>query len=110
MGHLDGHEENTAPANLIWTCRRCNVRCANTLRAAGLGRKTHQFNPASEGARTLGAWMNAVMSMKGEPGGNMSVADAVALIHATPPAARSRFAKQIWGIRRKRGTDTRVPF
>jgi hypothetical protein len=52
--------------------------------------------------------MNAVMSMKGD-GGMMAVADAVAMIHATPPEDRSRFAKEIWGIHRRQGTDQKVP-
>ena len=46
--------------------------------------------------------MNAVMSMKGEPGGNMSVAGAAAMIHATPPEDPSPFAREIWAKRRKR--------
>ena len=25
VGHLDGHEENTGPENLIWNCRACNT-------------------------------------------------------------------------------------
>jgi hypothetical protein len=53
--------------------------------------------------------MNAVTSMKGD-GGTMIVADAVAMIHATPPEDRSRFGKEIWAIRRRRGTDSTVPF
>jgi hypothetical protein len=53
--------------------------------------------------------MNAVMSMKGD-GGTMTVADAVAMIHATPSNDRSRYAKEIWTIRKRRGTDKRVPF
>jgi hypothetical protein len=73
-----------------------------------LGRVTRQFNPA-EGAETLGAWMNAVMSMKGA-GGTMAVADAVAMIRATPPEDRSRFAREIWATRRQHGTDRQVPF
>jgi len=80
------------------------------MRRAGIGRLTHQYNPASEGALNLGAWMNAVMSVKGDPGGNMPVAEAVAMIQATPPEQRSRFAQEIWAIRRKRGTSERVPF
>jgi len=46
VAHLNGHEEDGAPENLAWQCRSCNVRCANALRAAGLGRLTRQFNPA----------------------------------------------------------------
>jgi hypothetical protein len=26
VGHLDGHEENTEPENLIWNRRACNLR------------------------------------------------------------------------------------
>jgi hypothetical protein len=83
------------------------------FKRAGLGRRTRQYNPstATDGAQTLGQWMNAVMSMKGQ-GGDMTVLDAVAMIHATPPDKRSRFAKQIWAKRRQHGTDKPgvVPF
>jgi hypothetical protein len=65
---------------------------------AGIGRKTRQYNPSSNdvtsGATNLGAWMNAVASIKGE-GGTMAVSEAVALIHATPPEARSEFARDV---------------
>lgn len=80
------------------------------MRKAGLGKATRQYNPVGAGAPNLGAWLNAVLSVKGEPGGNMPVADAVQLIRATPPERRTRFAKQIWVIRRQRGTDLGVPF
>jgi len=109
VGHVNGHEEDSSLANLLWTCRSCNVRCGNTLRRAGIGRLTRQYNPASTGAETLGQWMNAVMSMKGD-GGGMAVGDAVAIIRATPHEMRSRFAKEIWAIRRRHGTDRAVPF
>lgn len=110
VAHVNGHEEDTRHQNLGWTCRSCNVKCGITLRDAGLGRRTRQYNPHTVGAQTLGAWLNAVQSMKGEPGGTMDVAEAVALIHATPQDQRSNFAKEIWAVRRKRGTDTVVPF
>jgi 5-methylcytosine-specific restriction endonuclease McrA len=109
VGHVNGHEEDSSPINLFWTCRRCNVRCGNTLRRAGMGRLTRQYNPPATGAENLGQWMNAVMSMKGE-GGTMPVADAVAMIRATPLEDRSAFARQIWAKRRQRGTDRSVPF
>ncbi len=108
------------------------MRCANQLRNAGLGRPTRQFNPTSPrpnpkrrkaaprgpageaGAASLGAWINAVQSLKGLPGGGMEVADAVALIRATPPEKRSEYARQIWRIRRDRhggtGRTDNVPF
>jgi hypothetical protein len=44
------------------------------------------------------------MSMKGESS-DMTVPAAVAMIHATLPQARSRFAREIWSRRRKCGTD-----
>jgi hypothetical protein len=111
VGHVNGHEEDSSPANLFWTCRSCNVRCGNTLRRFGLGRLTHQYNPPSEGAPNLGAWVNAVLSLKGDPGGNMPVSEAVAMVRATSPAQRSRFANDIWARRRRHGNNRpSVPF
>ncbi len=68
-----------------------------------------QRNPA--GARSLGQWVNAVLSLKGE-GGTMDLPAAIALVHATPHAKRSQFAAEIWARRRARGTAKReeVPF
>lgn len=113
VGHVNGHEEDSDPFNLFWTCRSCNVKAGLTLRNAGLGRRTRQYNP-NGGAKSLGQWVMAVMSMRGESDA-MSVADAVDMIRATPPEDRSRFAGQIWSRRRKRGTDKRgssgdIPF
>lgn len=73
----------------------------------GRGRRTRQFNPNAEGARSLSQWVTAVLSMKGESDA-MDQAAAVEMIHATPPARRSAFAEQIWRIRRDHGTDRRT--
>ncbi len=73
------------------------------MRRAGIGRKTQQRNPAGNGgAENLGQWLNAVTTIKGDPGGNMAVADAVAMIRSTPSDQRSKFAKEIWNKRRSR--------
>jgi len=110
VGHLDGHEENEAASNLVWTCRRCNTLVSNAMRKAGRGRLTHQYNPSNEGAKSLGQWVLAVQSMKGESDA-MTVPQAVEMIRATPSSARSRFASEIWRRRRSRGTDkSGVPF
>lgn len=68
-----------------------------------------QRNPA--GARSLGQWLNAVLSLRGE-GGTMQLQDAIAMVHATPHAKRSEFASEIWRRRQARGTARReeVPF
>ena len=103
VGHVDGHEENGAPDNLTWTCRPCNVIASNTLRKAGIGRKTVQFNPTkSGGAQSVGEWMQAVGAItpridRGERGlaSSMSVPDAVAMIRATPHHKRSEFASEL---------------
>ncbi|HEV2380872.1 MAG TPA: HNH endonuclease [Terriglobia bacterium] len=102
--HIDGHEEHTEAANLAWACRSCNVRAAITMARDGLGRRTVQFNPASQGALSLAQWLTAVRSMKGEIS-DMDTNAAVELIHATPPHRRSEFAQQIWEIRRRHGTS-----
>jgi hypothetical protein len=121
VAHINGHEEDNSPRNLGWSCRSCNVQTGRVLAANGLGRKTRQYNPGrpkkreafdptNKGAQTLGAWLNAIQSMKGEPGGDMSVAAAVEMVQATSPARRSRFANEIWKKRRAAGTDRSVPF
>ncbi len=68
---------------------------------AGIGRLTRQFNPEARGAQSLGQWVTAVLSMKGESD-VMDVAGAVEMIRATPAERRSRFAQEIWRIRRRR--------
>jgi hypothetical protein len=80
----------------------------------GLGRRTKQLNPASEkGATSLGQWLTAVMSMKGESDA-MPVAAAVTMVRRTPPERRSEFAHEIWSRRRERygpsGRSDSVPF
>ena len=110
MGHVSGDEDDGEPENLIWNCRRCNTTIGVVMKRAGLGRRTHQYNPASQGARSLGQWLTAVLSMKGESGA-MTVPAAVEMIRATPPARRSAYGKEIWHLRRQRGSDrTAVPF
>ena len=52
----------------------------------------------------MGQWMASVMSMRGESD-QMSVPDAVAMIHATPASDRSRFAREIWRLRREHGVS-----
>jgi hypothetical protein len=78
------------------------------MKRFGMGRRTRQYNPRStRGAQTLAQWMAAVMSMRGESD-QLPVSEAVEMIHATPASDRSRFAMQIWQLRRERGTDERV--
>jgi hypothetical protein len=48
------------------------------------------------------------MSLKGQ--GDMKLADAIALVHATPHSRRSEFAREIWAKRRARGRGEEVPF
>ncbi len=100
---MDGDEQNTEPANLVWACRSCNTAIGAVMKRHGLGVRTRQFNPRAQGARSLGQWITAVLSMKGE--GPMEPSAAMEIIHATSAEQRSRFAERIWRIRRERGTD-----
>ena len=113
IGHLNGDESDFRPENLCWTCRSCNTKMGQLFARMGVGKRTHQYNPA-RGATSLGAWLNAVSSIKGE-GGSMSIPAAVAMIHSTPAATRTRFAKEIWRARRRHygrtgRSDSDVPF
>lgn len=103
MHHVDGEEQNGEPSNLVWACRSCNTTLGVVMKQQGLGRRTAQFNPNVQGARTLGQWVTAVLSMKGE--GPMEPSAAVEVIQATPLERRSSFAQEIWRLRRERGTD-----
>lgn len=40
----------------------------------------------------------------------MDLRGAIDLIHDTPPAKRSEFAREIWRLRREHGTDRQMPF
>lgn len=99
VGHLDGHEENNKPENLVWNCRSCNTALGAAFKKLGIGRRTRQYNPA--GAETLGQWLNAVQSAKGDPGGTMELDAAVDMIRYTSPVKRSEFAREIWAKRRQ---------
>jgi hypothetical protein len=100
IGHVDGHEENDRPENLIWTCRSCNMLHANTLRASGYGRLTRQYNPAARGAESYRQYALALLTMKGESDA-MTVPAAVEMVHATSADDRSRFSREIWRLRRR---------
>lgn len=101
---MDGDEQNNSPRNLAWACRSCNTTIGAVMKRHGLGIRTRQYNPAASGAGTLGQWITAVLSMKGESDA-MEPSAAVEMIHATPAVRRSRFAKEIWRLRHERGTD-----
>ena len=106
--HVDGHEENTNPANLLYLCRSCNTKKGLHFRNAGRGRLTNQFNPGrAAGAASLGQWITALLVLKGESDA-MTLPAAIAMVHATSAAERSNFASQIWQRRRARSGE--VPF
>jgi hypothetical protein len=109
VAHIDGDESNGTQENLGTTCRSCNAKVAHLMKRVGIGRRTGQYNPRGEGAQTFAQWMAAVMSMRGESD-QMSVSDAVEMIHATPASDRSRFAREIWQLRREHGSARSIPF
>ena len=113
VAHLDGHEENTEESNLSWSCRSCNSVASNTLRNAGKGRLTRQYNPSKAGgAANIGEWMQAVGAItphinRGDRGlvSDMPVSKAVAMIRATSHARRSDFASMIQARRSSRAAS-----
>lgn len=108
VAHIDGDESNLHERNLGLTCRSCNSRVAYQMKRHGVGVRTRQYNAPKHGAENLGQWMAAVMSMKGQSD-QMTVRQAVDMIHKTPPEDRSYFAREIWRLRKQHGTDE-VPF
>lgn len=122
VGHVNGHEEDGEPENLIWTCRSCNQIHANTLRAVGLGRLTKQYNPKAAGAANILQYSMAVDSIQrrhpktgalmgwGGKSRPIDVDKAVAMIRATPPSDRSRFAREIWRHRKARSNPAGLTY
>src|SRR5579871_3456655 len=45
VDHLDGHEENGEPENLLKLCRSCNQKKSAVYLKHGMGRRTRQYNP-----------------------------------------------------------------
>ena len=114
--HIDGFEAHANPANLAYACRPCNTRKGRMMGAAGKGKKTVQRNPAkSAGAQSPGQYALAAMVLRGESNA-MSLDDAIALMHATPPDTRSRFAASLYRRSRavreqnKRSRQSEIPF
>jgi hypothetical protein len=91
--HIDGREENTAPANLTYSCRSCNSLKGAYFARNGIGRKTRQYNSARP-ARSFGEWANAVLSIQGS-GGTLSPSQAIPRIQATPQPRRVAYAAQL---------------
>jgi hypothetical protein len=123
--HVDGEENHGELENLARACRSCNGRKALAMHAAGVGRLTAQYNP-SAGARNLAQWVMAVASIRRRDKKTgrllppdswkaemMPVADAVAMVRATPHARRVEFAAQLAAKRRPargRAADWDIPF
>jgi hypothetical protein len=101
--HRDGKEENSNPKNLSWACRSCNTTIGAEMARRGVGRRVSQTNPA----KTMGQWVAAVLSAKGESS-EIPRAEAIEIVHSTPASDRSKFARQIWQRRRK-GRGRRNP-
>jgi len=68
VGHVDGFEENTAPENLIWNCRACSTGLGVVYKRLNLGRRTRQYNPAAQGAESMGQWLTAGIEHEGRIG------------------------------------------
>lgn len=103
--HIDGKEANGQAHNLAWSCRSCNTTKGAHFAAKGRGIRTRQFNPAKGGgAKSLSQYLTAVMTLKGESD-QMSLSDAIGLVHNTSASDRSKFAKEIWSRRRTRAKN-----
>lgn len=95
--HIDGDEANADPWNLIAACRPCNTVKGIVLQAAGMGRRTRQFNPAPRrrAVKALPEYRRNVAILLGRAPG--SVPAAVASLQATAPGVRARLAAQLAG-------------
>jgi hypothetical protein len=90
VGHLDGHEENDDPDNLVWNCRSCNAILSHQFKKLGLGRRTRQYNPAT-------SWQQYGLAAAAMSGRTDAMPAEVGreIVLSTPPAERSQFMKEI---------------
>jgi hypothetical protein len=100
VGHIDGDESNTSPENLAWTCRSCNQIVSNSMKRAGVGRPTNQYNPRrrTRGITDWREFQEALAITRGDTIGD--VEKAAQHIRDTPMSRRSEFQKDAW-VRRK---------
>lgn len=90
--HIDGVPDHTVRSNLQWLCKSCNTAKGAAFAKAGKGRLTHQYNPAKGEVPTLKQYAWAVSNHTRE-----AHDEAGAIIHATPPALRSEYARAMAG-------------
>ena len=111
VDHINGKESDNNPRNLVYACRSCNTKKGAHYARRGKGVRTRQYNPPAKAAANLAQWIEMAKALKGEPS-TMTLDAAQAMLSATGAERRSRFAEEIWRIRRARGTDkwAAVPF
>jgi len=114
VDHADGNESNGAKKNLVWACKSCNTRLGHAFKAAGVGVRTRQYNPAPDFKQY--AWAVGMICRKRDlAAGRCSrsddplVKEAVAIIRATPARLRSEYAARA-AAGRGRSSFSDVPF
>lgn len=110
--HISGNESHGEPANLMWSCRKCNTTVGNVMKRAGIGRRTRQMNPGRGRKSSMAEYGAAIKVMRGVWPGDVS--KAVQTIYDTPPSVRSAYTARTWGARRAMygpaGRRTEIPF
>lgn len=101
VDHKDGHPDHTTPSNLQYLCKSCNTAKGAAFAKAGRGRLTHQYNPASGEIPTYEQYRWAVTTGERDfyPSSTRHKQgehdEQGAIIHATPPDVRAKYAKRI---------------
>jgi hypothetical protein len=116
VDHVDGHEEHCEPGNLMFACKSCNAQKAHLFKAAGLGRRVNQNNPARPGGVTMAQYEAAIKVMRGVFPGDMS--KAVDTVRSASASMRSAYTAKTWKTRRAKygpsgragGASDDVPF
>jgi hypothetical protein len=91
IDHVGGDESDDAPENLIFLCRQCNTRKGITQAREGIGRRTAQYNPATQ--PTLKQFVDAIQVLRGDKPGNARRAGEV--IRGTDDLHRGRYREMI---------------
>ncbi|HEX4309164.1 MAG TPA: HNH endonuclease signature motif containing protein [Acidobacteriaceae bacterium] len=91
VDHITGNESDEEPENLMYLCRVCNTRKGLTQARNRIGVRTRQYNP--QRAPGFVEFRNAALVLVGAEPGDVGV--ATALVRATPPDQRRKYAERI---------------
>lgn len=100
--HINGNESDGRPANLAWACRPCNAAKGAAYARLGKGIRTNQRNPRQ--GDTFQSYISDMKTARSDMSSTAQKDAAWKRILSRSKATRSDYARQLYQLRRERGT------